>query len=154
MKIKLQAKNAEISIKEKNKEKVISQLHDKEEKLGKAIRKLKQIKQKEAEDLLSQISMQIIENSTSMCCKSCNTHIKVDKFMDHIEECSTANSLTNSVRQSLKENDRYFRLENPEMSMSLQNLHTFGGHLNFSSGKKLNPVSEYDEQDPQFLDES
>jgi len=37
MKIKLQAKNAEINIKDKNKEKVLNELHDKEEKLSKAM---------------------------------------------------------------------------------------------------------------------
>ena len=73
--------------------------------------------------------------------------------MNHIDECSTTNhSNASSLRQSLKENDWYFWLENPEMSMSLQNLHQFG-NFNFSSGKKLNPVSEYDEHDP-YIEES
>jgi len=57
MKIKLQAKNAEINIKDKNKEKVLNELHDKEEKLSKVMWKLKIQKQKEAEEILSSISL-------------------------------------------------------------------------------------------------
>ena len=41
LKIKLQAKNAEITIKDKNKAKVLNELHEKEEKLSKAMRKIK-----------------------------------------------------------------------------------------------------------------
>ena len=63
LKIKLQAKNAEITIKDKNKAKVLNELHEKEEKLSKAMRKIKLQKQKEAEDLLSSVSLQIIDNT-------------------------------------------------------------------------------------------
>ncbi len=40
------------------------------------------------------------------------------------------------------------------MSQSLHNLQKFGHAHTLSSGKKLNPVSEYEESDPIYFDES
>jgi len=62
-------KASEISIKERSKEKALSMLADKEDKITKLNKKLRSCKNND--EMLHKISLQIIENSSEMKCKYC-----------------------------------------------------------------------------------